>query len=137
GSGSKRSSGHHNGFGAGSFLLEDTCQRSYWLSVLHRIVTFNMSLVLVNLQNVTFKNAEKQVTNPGPDEVIQISLTKIKVKNIPIKNCTFPVVHKKEWIRLHQVHAESSYKEYLCSGRQADYSEYTKHIFQVSVKQAL
>ena len=137
GSGSKRSSRYHNGFGAGSFLLEDTHQRSYWLSVLHRIVAFNMGLVLFNLQNVAFENAEKRVANPGPDEVIQISSTKIKAKNIPIKDCAFPIVHKKEWTRLRQALAESSYKEYLRSGGQADYSEYTKRIFQVSVKRVL
>jgi hypothetical protein len=125
------------GFGAGSFFLEDSRERSYWLSILHRIVAFNMGLVLLYLQKLAYDNAKERIANPEQDEVIQLSSTNIKPRNIPIEHCSFPVIHKKEWTKLRHALAKSSYKEYIRSGGQAEYDDYTKRMFQVSVKRSL
>src|SRR3954469_8293581 len=125
------------GFGARSFFLEDTRERSYWLSFFHWLVAFNMGYMLHGLQVHAYTLAERRIARPQPNEVIQISSTKSKARNIPIVECPFPIVHKQEWTKLRNELGRKSHQEYIRSGGSQHYPDYIKQTFQISVKQAL
>ena len=127
----------YEGFGAGSFFLEDTRQRSYWMSVIHRVVAFNMGIVLYSLQKEALERAERRIAHPKKNEVLQVSSAQVKARNIPIKSCPLPLVHRQEWAKIRLLLGQKSYQEYICSGGHQEYLDYTKRHFQVCVKWAL
>ena len=127
----------YKGFGARLFYLEDMHQCSYWLPVLHRIIAFNVGLILQTLQMAALGRARDRLNDPQPDDLIQLSSATTKAKNVPITVCTLPIIHKQEWMKIRLELAEKSHREYVISGGTLDYPVYIKRNFQVCIKRAL
>jgi hypothetical protein len=124
-------------FGTSSFYLEDSPLRSYWQSILHRIVAFNMGVLLHSMQQEAYIRAEDRINAADPKDFIQLSSTDIKAKNIPLLECPLSIVHRQEWNKMRQELGENSYKPYDRSGGRRDYPKYIDVDFQKNVKVAM